>query len=140
MQRSASLQEVFSGGGMLYSYEARNLAVFFAFVTLAGLVLVAARSGLRLRGVSAWQPFALAVVAVDLYLAFGGFNPATDPRLLEFTPGAIRFLQADKSAYRIMGYGEDKPLLANLAMPNGIQDARATIPSSQAIRRLYGSH
>jgi O-antigen/teichoic acid export membrane protein len=124
MQRSASLQEVFSGGAMLYSYEARNLAVFFVFLFLAGLALLAARSGRRWRGVPAWQPFALVVVVADLFLALGGFNPATDPRLLEFTPGAIRFLQADKSNYRIMGYGLDKPLLANLAMSNGIQDAR----------------
>jgi O-antigen/teichoic acid export membrane protein len=124
MRKSASLQEVFSGGAMLYSYEARNLAFFFAFVLLAGLVLLTARSGLRWRGVPVWQPFALTVVAVDLFLAFGSFNPATDPRLLDVTPAAIQFLQADKSNYRIMGYGLDKPLLANLAMPHGIEDAR----------------
>jgi O-antigen/teichoic acid export membrane protein len=124
MQRSASLQEVFSGGAMFYSYEARNLAVFCAFVILAGLVLAIARSGRQWWGVPVWQPLALAVVVADIFVAFGGFNPATDPRLLEFTPGAIQFLQADKSAYRIIGYGEDKPLLANLAMPSGIQDAR----------------
>ena len=40
------------------------------------------------------------------------------------TPPAISYLQSDRSLYRIIGFGDDKPLHANLAMPFGIQDAR----------------
>ena len=124
MQRSASLQEVFRDGAMLYSYEARNLAVFCAFLLAAGLVLLAWRRGVTVRGMPLWQSLGLFVVMADLFVAFGSFNTATDPRLLEHNPEAIQFLQSDPSLFRIIGYGSDKPLHANLAMPYRISDAR----------------
>lgn len=122
--RSASLQEVFSGGAMLYSFEARNLAVFCLFLSLTGGVLALATRQVRWRGLTVWPAAAVALVAVDLYVAFGGFNPATDPALLNQVPAAVRFLQADKSLYRVIGYGDGRPLHPNLAMPAGIQDVR----------------
>jgi len=149
--RSASLQEVFADGAMLYSYEARNLAIFFIFLVLAGIVIRVSRCPIyvplsifrggpkadleaasRARGplsarpipIPIWQPLAILVLVLDLYVAFGAFNPAVEPRLLEFMPEGIRFLLEDKDLFRIMGYGPDKPLHANAAMSYGLYDAR----------------
>lgn len=152
MLRSASLQEVFADGAMLYSYEARNLAIFFAFLMSAGIVVRISHCPIHIsltsilkggpkaepaatadwrrplfdRAISIpiWQPLAILVLVLDLYVAFGAFNPAVEPRLLEFVPKGIRFLLEDKDLFRIMGYGPDKPLHANAAMSYGIHDAR----------------
>lgn len=153
MLRSASLQEVFADGAMFYSYEARNLAIFFAFLLLAGIVIrvslcpiyfsIPIRKGNAAAGpegappapkgrdlsplsasIPVWQPLAILVLVLDLYVAFGAFNPAVEPRLLEFVPKGIRFLLEDKDLFRVMGYGPDKPLHTNAAMSYGIHDAR----------------
>ncbi|MBI4675360.1 MAG: oligosaccharide flippase family protein [Chloroflexi bacterium] len=117
---------VFETGRAFWSYEARNVALFGAFVLLAGIVLLVARANFKVRGVAVWKPLALFVLVLDLFVAGMGFYPRADAKLAEFVPPAIQFLQQDKSLYRIATYDErgQKVLNANSAMPFGIQDIR----------------
>jgi O-antigen/teichoic acid export membrane protein len=146
LQRSASLQNAFASGRMLYSYEVRNLASFALLLALAGAVVALGRrengkwkmeknfefrisnfefpSSILHLPFSVWPLLAVALLLVDLF-AFGlGFNPAADPKLLNFTPPAVEFLQQDKSLYRIFSFRSDKLLNANSAWLFGLQDAR----------------
>ncbi len=70
---------------------------------------------------------ALLLVAVDLLLASYGFNPASDPALLEFTPPAVQHLQGQAGHFRITSLQRpgDRPILnPNLAMQFGLDDIR----------------
>lgn len=125
--RSGLLQAGFASGAMLFSYEFRGLSIFAGTLLLSGLVLLLAARRARLprvlAGLAAWQPLAVGVVTLELFLWGQGFNPATGPRLLAFTPPAIEFLQADHELYRITGYGDDS-LQPNAPMLYGIADVR----------------
>ncbi len=83
-------QMAFADGRMFWSYQAINLARFGA---MAGLCALALGWAARRRDGARWPLFALAVLVLDLWLAFGRFNPAVDPRLLHFTPPSLAWLQ-----------------------------------------------
>jgi O-antigen/teichoic acid export membrane protein len=128
--RSSNLaQQAFDSGRMFYSYEFRNVAVFALFVLAAGIVLLASRSTRRIRGIPLWQPLALIVTVADLF-AFGfGFYPRADPRLADFTPPAVKFLEQDHSLYRITSYdargdASQKVFNPNVGMFYDISDIR----------------
>lgn len=116
----------FETGRAFWSYEARNLALFGAFVLLSGIVLFVARVNFKVRGIAVWKPLALIALVLDLFIAGMGFYPRADAKLAEFTPPALEFLQQDKSLYRVATYDlrGQKVLNANSAMPFGIQDIR----------------
>ncbi|MFN8498301.1 MAG: flippase [Anaerolineae bacterium] len=70
---------------------------------------------------------ALAVLAADLFVASYGFNPAVDPKLADFTPPAVAFLQerrAQEGPFRITVLGDKSVLAPNLPMLYGLEDAR----------------
>jgi uncharacterized membrane protein YfhO len=117
---------VFETGQAFWSYEARNLALLGVFVLLAGIVLVVARAGWRMRNVDLWKPLALVVLVADLFIAGMGFYPRADAKLASVVPPAIQFLQQDKSLYRVTSYDApgEKMMNANSLMPFGIQDIR----------------
>jgi O-antigen/teichoic acid export membrane protein len=78
---------------------------------------------------AAWKPLAVLVVALDLFLAGYGFNPAADRRWLEFTPPSIAFLQARQAEdphFRVISYSApgDKAINANIPWLYDLQDAR----------------
>ena len=127
LARSGLLQAGFASGAMLYSYEFRAFLIFGCALLTAGLVFLLVGRGFRLPkrlgGLPAWQPLAVAVVALELFQWGSGFNPATDPRLLDFTPPALQFLQDDHELYRITGYGDDS-LHPNAPMVYGVADVR----------------
>ncbi|MHB1133042.1 MAG: oligosaccharide flippase family protein [Chloroflexota bacterium] len=127
LARSGLLQYGFASGAMLYSYQFRNLLIFALALLGAGLTLLAAARGhrlpARLGGTFAWQPLAVGVVVAELFVWGSGFNPATDPRLLAFTPPAVQFLGEDKELFRITGWG-DESLHPNSPMLYGIADVR----------------
>jgi O-antigen/teichoic acid export membrane protein len=126
----AKAPEAFADGRMFYSYEFRNLLIFGLFVASSGLVLLLARFPLRLPkalgGYKVWKPLALLVLICDLFVFGYGFNPATDPKLLDFKPPVVEFLQQDKSLYRITTYNapEEKTFNPNVGMFYGLSDAR----------------
>src|SRR5262249_31354901 len=89
---------------------------------------------LRTRGgVNLWQIFAVALVALDLMIASWGFNPASDPALLDFTPPAIQWLMERQQAEGPFRYTSvDDPSLgdrgkimnANMGWRYGLDDIR----------------
>ncbi len=122
VQTQGLAQRAFADGAMLYSYQFRNFFLFGLFLLLSGLVL---RWAARARG-SAWRFCAAAVVVLDLFIVGIGFNPRTDPSLLQFKPPVVEFLQRDQGLWRFTTFiapGE-KPLNANSGMIFGFQDIR----------------
>jgi O-antigen/teichoic acid export membrane protein len=127
-------REAFSSGQMLLSYEWRNLLVFALMLTASGIVLRVSRCRIHLpipnSRIPIWQPLAVLVVALDLFVFGWGFNPAADPAWLEFKPPAIEFLQdraAEGEPWRLTTYqaeGATKTLNANIPWLQGLQDVR----------------
>ena len=123
---------VFGSQQAFLSYEWPGLLVFGAALLASGGVLLLAgrRSPALLGGNSAAQVLAVVVVACDLLLFGSGFNPAADPRWLEFQPPALGWLQKQRSAegpWRLTTYqipGDTKTLNANIPWLAGLEDIR----------------
>jgi len=116
----AKAPEAFADGRMFLSYQFCNFLAFALTLAASGAVLILHRRP-RL-----WKPLALLVLILDL-LAFGyGFNPAADPRLLDFKPPVVEFLQRDKGLFRITTYNApgEKTFNANVGMFYDLQDVR----------------
>ena len=92
----AKAPEAFADTGMFYSYQFPNVLILGVMVLLSGLMFWWAARAKNQR----WSWFAIGVVAVDLMLASWGFNPASDPALLDFTPPAIVWLQGQEGDWR----------------------------------------
>ena len=78
---------------------------------------------------AAWKPLAVLVVALDLFIAGYGFNPAADVPWLDFTPPSIQFLQARQAEdphFRVTSYSApgEKTLNANIPWLYDLQDVR----------------
>ena len=84
----------------------------------------AQRSGVQRSGIPVWQPLALLILIVD-FVAFGaGFNPAVDPKLLDYTPPVVEFLRQDTSLWRYATFtppGTTKTMNANSGMLYDLQ-------------------
>lgn len=115
---------VFQTGRAFWSYEFRNLLIFGTFLAGAGLTVSLVRSPTRISGriggYPIWQPVALAVIVLDLFIFGIGFNSTSDPRLVEFIPPAIQFLQKDHSLFRVSSY--DLPGRTIVNPDTGIQE------------------
>ncbi|MDW8101428.1 MAG: oligosaccharide flippase family protein [Anaerolineae bacterium] len=112
-------QGAFSDGRMFFSYEWWNFLRFSIFLTLAGAALtIAGRERLK--------AFIPAIIAADLLWAWWGFNPASDPTLLQFTPPVVNFLKSDPELYRITSFNlpGEKTFWPNVGMLFGIHDVR----------------
>ncbi len=124
--------DVFADGRMFFSYQLPHVQLLAALLLLSGLVFLLAA---RLRG-RAWIMLALAVTAGDLLAASYGFNPASDPALLEFTPPAIEFLQGQEGYFRVTSLerpGDPRILRPNAGLRYGLDDIRgydSIIPAS----------
>ncbi|MEA3335687.1 MAG: oligosaccharide flippase family protein [Chloroflexota bacterium] len=123
-------QRVFAGGEDFWGYQWGNLLHFGVFSTLAGLWLIFATRSVASTGrnLRRWlAPAAMAILMVDLFLVLGGFNPASDPELLERTPPSVAFLQQDDDLWRLSsfeGEGTSKTFNANTPWMSGLQDIR----------------
>jgi O-antigen/teichoic acid export membrane protein len=120
----------FRDGRMMVSYQWRNFLIFFLMLMASGAVLRLSRCPIYLPrwlgGASVWKVLALAVLIVDLLLFGVGFNPAVEPRLLEFRPPVVDFLQKDTSLYRLTSYNVpgESTFNANVGMFYGLHDIR----------------
>lgn len=124
----------FADGRMFWSYQAVNLLKFGAMAMLSGLVLwLAARPPTARMTRPLWRDWptlAVIVLTLDLWLAFGRFHPAADPRLLHLTPPSIAWLQAhlgeDGGPWRFttLNAPNEKTLNANAGWLYGLQDVR----------------
>jgi len=145
LDRSGLARHAFADGAQLLGYQWPNFLKFFLFVMAAGAVLRISRCPIYLPhylgGVPIWQPLAALVVAVDLLVAGWGFNPAADPRWLEFQPPVVKWLlerQKNDPLFRITSFdvpGEPHPLIANTAMFWNLYDVRgydSIIPTQYA--------
>ena len=121
LRRSNLAQAAFASGQMFFSYEAHNLLLFFAFLAGAGVVIL-----LALRRWRWWPVAAIALLVIDLFSIGYGFNPRSDPKLLDQTPPAVAFLQQDKDIFRVgtLDMPDQKLFNQNSLMPYGIQDIR----------------
>ncbi|MGQ9625576.1 MAG: oligosaccharide flippase family protein [Anaerolineae bacterium] len=126
----AKAPEAFPDHRAFYSYEFHQLLLFGLLLMAAGIILRLSRCPIflprLLGGRPAWEAMALSVLALDLF-AFGyGFNPAADPKLLDFKPPVVDFLQKDKELYRFTTFvapGE-KTFQANVGMFYNLYDVR----------------
>ncbi len=77
-------------------------------------------------GIAIWKPLLLIVIALDLLVGAIGFNPAVDPKLLDYTPPVIGFLKQDTSQWRFTTFDPHgrKTFNANGGWPYGLQDVR----------------
>ena len=132
--RALALAETaFPDARAFYSYQFPNALFLGLFLMASGAVLRVSRCPIylpkRLGGRPVWEVLAVSVIALDLMAASWGFNPAVDPKLLDFTPPAIAWLQeryAQEGPFRVMSY--DAPgantLNANIPWLFGLEDAR----------------
>ncbi|MCU0495714.1 MAG: oligosaccharide flippase family protein [Anaerolineae bacterium] len=120
----ARASEAFSSAEMFYSYQWVNGLILGLVVFGAGLIFLLATSG----RVKLMQAFAVTLLAADLLIASWGFNAASDPQLLAFTPPAIAWLiereQEEPGLWRfaaVNGNGRDL-LFANINLRYGLRD------------------
>jgi O-antigen/teichoic acid export membrane protein len=131
--RSLALADrAFPDAQAFYSYEWRNLLLLACFAMASGLVLRLSLCPIYLfthylsAKLPIWKPLALGVLALDLLVAGSGFNPAVDPKLLDYTPPVVDFLRRDQSPWRFTTFDPHgrKTFNANLGWLYGFQDAR----------------
>ena len=120
----AGANRAFADGRMFYSYQFPQFVVLAVILLAGGLILFwAARWRSRV-----WMALALLISAIELFIASYGFNPASDPLLLEFTPPAIGYLQGQEGHFRITSLEADPqnpPILnPNMGMSYGLDDVR----------------
>ncbi|MGC8879589.1 MAG: oligosaccharide flippase family protein, partial [Anaerolineae bacterium] len=145
LDRSGLARHAFADGAQLLGYQWVNLLKFCLFVMATGAVLRISRCPIylprRLRGMPIWQPLAVLVIAMDLLVAGWGFNPAADPRWLEFQPPVVKWLlerQQEDPLFRITSFdvpGQPHPLIANTPMFWDLYDVRgydSIIPAQYA--------
>lgn len=138
-ERSGLAQHAFADGRQFFGYQWPNFFKFFLLVMAAGAVLRVVRCPIflpfrkpALCAIPAWQPLAVAVIALDLLLAGTGFNPAADPGLLTFKPAVVRWLeerQAEEPLFRLTSFDTpegrgNKVFLANAGMYSNLFDVR----------------
>lgn len=136
--------EAFADARMFYSYQFKNVlalglvtlgsgAVFWAAGNSGGGV---ARTQYMFRtryivSLQGWKILAIGLIAVDLMIASWGFNPASDPALLDFTPPAVQWLldkQAEGDPFRyttLEAPGQHAAILQpNATLRYGLDDVR----------------
>ena len=119
----------FADSGMFYSYQFTNVLIFGLFVLAAGIVFwwVGRRNAPTTRRISPLQVVVVGLVAADLMIASWGFNPASDPALLDFTPPSIQWLQQQPGYWRYTTLQDPNqpPLFnANMTWRYGLRDVR----------------
>ena len=120
----AKAADAFADARMFYSYQLPGIVTLGVLTLLSGIVFLWAAYWRR-RG---WMVLALIMTGADLLLASYGFNPASDPLLLDFTPPAIEYLRGQSGDFRITSVEADPsqpPILnPNLGMQYGLDDVR----------------
>ncbi len=131
LHASEMAQLAFDSARMFYSYEFRNLALFALLLMGAGFALRVSGftfqvARFRFNTSRFWQLVALGVLIADLFIIGTPFYPRAAPHLVDFVPPAVKFLQQDRSLYRITSYDapNEKVFNPNVGMFFGIADIR----------------
>lgn len=119
----ALANQAFADGRMFYNYQFPQIAILGIMVLLSGVIIwwVARRQSKYA------IILAVVITGVDLLIASYGFNPASDPLLLDFTPPAIEFLQGQEGDFRYTTLQDpNQPVIfnANMGMSYGLDDVR----------------
>jgi O-antigen/teichoic acid export membrane protein len=126
----------FADARMFYSYQFTNVLTLGVMLLGAGAVFLWAnpspqppprRQGGGVFRAFWCQVFSVALVAVDLMIASWGFFPASDPALLDFTPPAIQWLQAQEGDWRYTTLDDStqRPIMnANMGWRHHLRDIR----------------
>ena len=120
-------QNAFPSTAAFYSYSFINLLILGVVLLASGFALWwLGRDREDTRRVYPAQIFAVVLVAVDLMIASWGFNPATDPALLDFTPPAVEWLQQNAGPHdRVMALNDPAQreiMTANALFGYGLND------------------
>lgn len=109
---------------LLISYQWLNFIWFSLFLALGGSAIWLARRGRgRWKKGATWC--AVTIVGLDLFVAAYGFYPASEPRLIEFRPPGIEWLQQQPPPWRFTTLQKYRRILmANTAMFYGFHDVR----------------
>jgi len=115
-----------------YSYQFWNIALLALVLLACGAALAWGDKIKRgVGGLPTWQLLLAALVSADLMATSWGFNPASDPALLDFTPPTIQFLQDhardERGVWRFTTLDDptQRPLIqANAAWRYGLYDLR----------------
>jgi O-antigen/teichoic acid export membrane protein len=131
LQSMALANTAFDSAQLFYSHLWRNVLLFASFLTMSGVVLRVSLCPIFVplpkgRQVAVWKPLLLIVIALDLLVGAIGFNPAVDPKLLDYTPPVIGFLKQDQSPWRFTTFDPHgrKTFNANGGWPYRLQDVR----------------
>jgi O-antigen/teichoic acid export membrane protein len=128
--RLAGADTQFPNVDAFYSLAVKNIGAFSLLLIGCGVVLLLACRNLktpqvgRLPSVPVWTVLALTFTVLDLTLASIGFNPATDPRWLDFEPPAITYLKSQSPAnwrYIAVDAGST-PMNANVSIKYALSD------------------
>jgi len=126
--RLAKADTTFADGRMFYSYLFPWLLIFGLMVMASGIVVRVSRCPIYVpfRRRPIWELLAVAVIALDLFAYGYGFNPAVDPKLLDYHPPVLDFLQQDTGLWRFTTYDPRglKTMNMNVGWWNGLQDVR----------------
>jgi O-antigen/teichoic acid export membrane protein len=129
MNSLAKASEAFTNPRLYYSYQFANALIFAVMLLLSGVVFVL-MGRIRAQSIAPLQIFVIALVVVDLWIASWGFNPASDPELLKFTPPAIQWLQQQAEEEGVFRYitlqdpNQREILPANVTMQYSLYDVR----------------
>lgn len=149
----ALAETAFADARAFYSYEFPHIFIAGVMLILSGMVFLLAKPSSSIPSNNTSPPlaplatalhpisitrrggfikpiFAVALVAIDLMLASYGFNPASDPLLLDFTPPVVRFLQQKQAEGEIFRFTTlddpaQRPMMnANSGWSYGLYDIR----------------
>ncbi len=118
--------DAFPSTAAFFSFEFQQVAILALMLIASGLVLRASQSQTLAGQRPIWVLMAAAVIGLDLLVAGYGFNTAADPKLLEYQPEVIRWLEDQPGLWRLTTFTPhgDKPLNANLPWLSQLQDVR----------------
>ena len=126
--RLAKADTTFAGGRMFYSYQFPWLLIFGLMLMASGIVVRVSRCPIYLpfRRRPIWELLAVAVIVLDLFAYGYGFNPAVDPKLLDYRPPVLDFFKQDTGLWRFTTYDPRglRTMSMNSGWWNGLQDVR----------------
>lgn len=122
LARRPELQKAFSSGAMLYSYELRNLAIFFALLAVGGGLIAFIISTRHQKGRAIAAALLLATIVGDLFFFGMPFATKAPATILDQHLDLTAVLPPNLAGPRITSLGDPEVPPANLAVLLGLPD------------------
>ncbi len=124
----AKADTTFANGRMFYSYQFPWVLIFGLMLMASGIVVRVSRCPIYIpfRRRPIWELLAVAVIVLDLFAYGYGFNPAVDPKLLDYRLPVLDFFRQDTGLWRFttLDIHGAKTMNMNSGWWNGLQDVR----------------